>query len=280
MSNHCKTPSQSFIFADWPAPSGVKAVVTTRLGGVSQPPFDGFNLAQHVEDDFLAVEQNRSHLVDLLQAQSQSKLASLVWGSQVHGVDVVGLPLGDNSLESPIEADAFYTQTPLQPCLVMTADCLPVVFCSKQGDEVAVAHAGWRGLANGVLEQTLKQFKAPSSQIMAWLGPAIGKDQFEVGAEVRENFLAYSLDRNTLTKVENAFIESSNINNISPDGTHQKQKYMADIFALARIRLEACGVNAIYGGGECTVAQADRFYSYRRDGKTGRMATLIWFDQK
>lgn len=275
MPNNRETPSESLISADWPAPNRVKAFVTTRAGGVSQPPFNRFNLALHVEDNPQHVERNRSHLLDLLQIESKAPLASLVWGSQVHGIDVVRLPLPDDKVVSNIEADAFYTQTPLQPCLVMTADCLPVVFCSKQGDEVAVAHAGWRGLASGVLEQTLKQFTCTASDIMAWLGPAIGQRQFEVGAEVREAFLQTNQVNLKADDVQ-AQIKAAFI--LSPRSGAEKQKYFADIFALARIRLAACGVHAIYGGGECTVTNASQYYSYRRDGKTGRMATLVWFE--
>lgn len=268
---------KALIAADWPAPNNIKAFVTTREGGVSIPPFDGFNLAMHVEDNPEHVEHNRQILNDLLASHASKSLAPLVWGTQVHGVDVVELPLAAPSNLS-IEADSFYTQKANQPCLVMTADCLPVVFCSKTGDEVAVAHAGWRGLANGVLEQTLKQFKSPASEIMAWLGPAIGADQFEVGPEVRSAFLSFTHDLDVLGKIESAFTATPNAhsNSIGP-GSH-KHKYLADIFALARIRLNAFGISAIYGGGDCTVSQPDKYYSYRRDGKTGRMATLVWLD--
>jgi hypothetical protein len=262
----------SLISVSWPVASSVKAFVSTRKGGVSQPPFDGFNLATHVGDDIKAVMTNRQYLASALQTAADGDLAALVWGEQVHGLDVCSLPLvssqssaGDDDV-SP-QADAFYTDVPCQPCLVMTADCLPVFFCNKDGNEVAVAHAGWKGLAAGVLEATVAKFTAPPEQITAWLGPAIGPGKFEVGAEVRAAFC----DHPSASTAQREALAAA----FSPSAAG---KYQADIYALARIRLQGAGLQAIYGGGFCTVSEKDRFFSYRRDGETGRMASIIWFE--
>ncbi|MBK4773064.1 MAG: peptidoglycan editing factor PgeF, partial [Pantoea sp. Morm] len=205
------------------------------------------NLGAHVGDAETHVLQNRQYLKDkLLPAMPQ-------WLNQVHGQDVVRLPV-DNVIPN---ADAAITRESGVVCAVMTADCLPVLFCSDDGLEVAAAHAGWRGLCNGVLEQTLRQFRSPASEIHVWLGPAIGPDAFEVGAEVREAFMAHD------AQADAAF---------RPAG----DKYFANIWQLARQRLQAAGVHSISGSQRCTFTEADDFFSYRRDGITGRMATLIW----
>lgn len=237
------------ILPDWPAPASVKACSTTRHGGISEFPYDSLNLGTHVGDIAATVITNRQRLVE------QGQLPQMpVWLEQVHGTRVLHL---DGSAISDVQADAVYSRVTGQVCAVMTADCLPVLFCSLAGDEVAAAHAGWRGLCAGVLEQTMAQFNAAPSSIIAWLGPAIGPQQFEVGEEVKQAFI--DID----TQAAAAFI---------PAGT----KYLADIYLLARQRLQAVGIHAIYGGDHCTVSEKQLFFSYRRDGITGRMASLVW----
>lgn len=237
------------ILPDWPAPASVKACSTTRHGGISEFPYDSLNLGTHVGDIAATVITNRQRLVE------QGQLPQMpVWLEQVHGTRVLHL---DGSAISDVQADAVYSRVAGQVCVVMTADCLPVLFCSLAGDEVAAAHAGWRGLCAGVLEQTMAQFNAAPSSIIAWLGPAIGPQQFEVGEEVKQAFI--DID----TQAAAAFI---------PAGT----QYLADIYLLARQRLQAAGIHAIYGGDHCTVSEKQQFFSYRRDGITGRMASLVW----
>ncbi|MDX1810904.1 MAG: peptidoglycan editing factor PgeF [Gammaproteobacteria bacterium] len=244
-------PNESqFIRPDWPAPTCVNSASSTRLGGVSQPPFDSFNLATHVGDDIAAVESNRDRLVKQLNLPAKP-----VWLTQVHSDHVVQLPCNTG-----VEADAAYSNQPGQVCVVMTADCLPVLFTNKPGTEVAAAHAGWRGLVNGVLENTLQQFQSAPADILVWLGPAIGPAAFEVGDEVRQAFLK------SHSQTEQAFTAGKG------------DKWFADIYALAQIRLQAVGVTHIYGGGFCTYTDRERFYSFRRDGQTGRMASLIWIN--
>ncbi|MCW7550872.1 purine nucleoside phosphorylase YfiH [Photorhabdus sp. APURE] len=239
----------ALIFPNWPQPTTVKACSSTRLGGMSLSPYDSLNLGKHVGDKPDVVEQNRHILAKMAELPQPP-----IWLEQVHGTCVVrlnGQPLEDN------KADSVYTNIPGQVCAVMTADCLPVLFCSSAGDEVAAAHAGWRGLCAGVLENTIAQFKAKPNQIQAWLGPAIGAKKFEVGNEVLQAFTLQHAD------LSQAFI---------PVG----EKYLADIYLLAKLKLQSVGVNAIFGGDECTVSNKEKFFSYRRDGITGRMATLIW----
>ncbi|KMW73267.1 hypothetical protein TI10_09220 [Photorhabdus luminescens subsp. luminescens] len=239
----------ALIFPNWPQPTAVKACSSTRLGGMSLSPYDSLNLGKHVGDKPDVVEQNRHILAKMAELPQPP-----IWLEQVHGTRVVrldGQPLEDN------KADAVYTNIPGQVCAVMTADCLPVLFCSSVGDEVAAAHAGWRGLCAGVLENTIAQFKAKPNQIQAWLGPAIGAKKFEVGNEVLQAFTLQHAD------LSQAFI---------PVG----EKYLADIYLLAKLKLQSVGVKAIFGGNECTVSNKEKFFSYRRDGITGRMATLIW----
>ncbi|MGK3127472.1 purine nucleoside phosphorylase YfiH [Candidatus Pantoea formicae] len=236
-----------WIIPDWPAPQRVQACSTTRHGGVSVAPWDSLNLGAHVGDSESHVMQNRQRLTDdVLPAMPQ-------WLNQVHGQDVARLPAN----ESVPNADAAITRELGVVCAVMTADCLPVLFCSDDGKEVAAAHAGWRGLCNGVLEKTLAQFHCPAHYIHAWLGPAIGPQAFEVGAEVRKAFMAHD------AQADAAF---------RPVG----DKYFADIWQLARQRLDAAGVRSISGSPRCTYTESANFFSFRRDGITGRMATLIW----
>lgn len=237
------------ILPDWPLPAGIKSCSTTRSGGVSLPPYDSLNLGPHVEDDALAVARNRKAL---MVAAGLPQMP--VWLEQVHGTRVLrleGQPLAD------LCADAVYTNVPEQVCAVMTADCLPVLFCSQAGDEIAAAHAGWRGLCNGVLEQTVAAFTAKPGAISAWLGPAIGRQQFEVGPEVRAAFIT---------------VDSTAAAAFAPHGDN----FLADIYLLARQRLLRAGVCAVFGGDRCTFSEKSHFFSYRRDGVTGRTASLIW----
>lgn len=234
------------LLPDWPAPECVRSCTTTRQGGISLPPFDSLNLGTHVEDEPRAVAENRRRLEVLLGC-------SPAWLQQVHGVRVVEA----EPQRVPL-ADASWSATPGVACAVLTADCLPVLFCDRDGTRVAAAHAGWRGLAGGVLEETLRALALPPDQVLAWLGPAIGVQAFEVGGEVRDAFIA------SHAQADRAFVPSPNTG-----------RFLADIYQLARIRLAACGVDAVYGGGCCTVNDP-RFYSYRRAPRTGRFASLIW----
>jgi len=243
--------STVFLKPDWPAPTLVGALVTTRIGGVSAPPYAGFNLAAHVGDAPSAVTANRN----LLQ-QYLTGLNAPQWLQQVHGTQVaVAHPDGKER-----RGDAVITDRLNLPCAILTADCLPVFFCDQSGDQVAVAHAGWRGLAAGVLEAVLARFVAPSSEIIVWLGPAIGPKHFEVGASVRDAFVEVAPD------MARAF------------SAHRSApgQWFANLYQIARYRLQKQGVTCISGGDFCTYADAERFYSYRRDGLTGRMASLIW----
>lgn len=238
---------------EWPAPANVRAACTTRMGGVSKPPWDSLNLGGHVGDVPQHVGVNRKRLADRLALDP----GSIGWLSQVHGTGVTELPA-----EAMPVADASVTDRPGEVCAILTADCLPVLFCNRDGTRVAAAHAGWRGLCDGVLEAVVSRFGASGSDVMAWLGPAIGPRHFEVGPEVREAFV-----------VKNGCASDA----FSADGARPGH-FMADIYRLARQRLEAAGVHEIYGGTLCTVSDPGRFYSYRRDGRTGRMASLIWLD--
>jgi YfiH family protein len=238
--------SGSLLLPDWPAPATVRACVTTRVGGVSVAPFDTFNLGDHVGDSPAAVAENRRRL-------SERHGIRPAWLSQVHGVHVVAA----DPARQP-QADASWSATPGIACTVMTADCLPALFTDRAGTRVAAAHAGWRGLANGVLEATVASLNVPAQDMLVWLGPAIGPSAFEVGEEVREAFVAQHPGASA------AFVPGA-----------RPGKLMADIYALARLRLSAIGVNAVYGGGLCTATDA-RWFSYRRAARTGRFASLVW----
>jgi YfiH family protein len=238
----------SFIEPDWPAPSNIKAYTTTRQGGASQMPYDSFNLADHVTDNPIDVQANRQRLIAQLALPNEP-----CWLTQVHGVEVV-----EANIPQPI-ADAAYSITPNTICAVLTADCLPILICNRAGTHVAAIHAGWKGLAAGIIEETIKTLNLPGEELLAWLGPAIGPNTFEVGPEVRNLFLQHD------PHAELAFHPSKN------------GRWLADIYQLARLRLFSSGVTAVYGGDFCTYTDTDRFFSYRRDGeKTGRMASLIW----
>lgn len=235
------------ILPDWPAPPNVKSLMTTREGGVSSAPWASLNLGDHVGDDPAHVAANRARLRAQLPAEPG-------WLRQVHSARVAELGRDANP-----EADASFTREQGQVCAVLTADCLPVLFCDRAGSVVAAAHAGWRGLADGVLEATVAAMQVPPGEILAWMGAAIGPRAFEVGDEVREAFIRRHAEAAA------AFVPQP-----APG------KWLADIYQLARIRLGHAGVQAVYGGGRCTFSEAERFYSYRRDGVTGRMASLVW----
>lgn len=237
--------------ADWPAPEWVRTCVTTRQLGSSQGPWKGFNLGDHVGDDPVHVAANRAELARELGC-------SPAWLTQTHSTDVV---LAEPAVTA--EADALWTEQPGVACTIMTADCLPVLFCDRAGTRVAAAHAGWRGLLSGVLENTLQTLAVRPQDVLAWLGPAIGPQAFEVGAEVRTAFIEADV------QAASAFVPSARAGH-----------YLADIYLLARQRLQAQGVTAIHGGGYCTFNDPLRFYSYRRDGQTGRMASLIWLQPR
>ena len=239
----------TWLTPDWPAPASAKACVTTRAGGVSLAPFDSLNLGDHVDDSPEAVAENRRRLTDRFSIQP-------AWLQQVHGIVVA--QADPNQVAT---ADASWTATPGIACTAMTADCLPALFCDRAGTRVAAAHAGWRGLAAGVLEATLDSLAVPPEDVLVWLGPAIGPQAFEVGPEVRETFVQQ------LPEAAQAFVPSQNAG-----------KFMADIYELARLRLAARGVTAVYGGGFCTVTDP-RFFSYRRSPRTGRFASLIWLER-
>lgn len=247
----------AFLHPDWqPAPANVRALSTMRSGGVSLGPFGdasgqgGLNLGLHVGDDAAAVQENRA----ILTAQCP---AAPVWISQVHGINVVDA----GKVEGIAEADASFTTQAGVVCVVQTADCLPVLFADVEGRVVGAAHAGWRGLLGGVLEQTVAAMRdAGAGELLAWLGPAIGPQQFEVGAEVRQAFTERD------AQAAAAF---------RPIGA-QPGKYLADIYTLARQRLGNAGGVHCFGGYNCTVTEIANFYSYRRDKTTGRMASLIW----
>jgi len=289
-----------WIKADWPAPPGVHALVTLRHGaGSSRPPYDHFNLGMRCGDDPAAVQANRAELITRCALPGAPH-----WLRQVHGVGVVrfdtgqvevgaaAMPAGhrrvvaDDAMFTATsrsrstaqlpearqfetqresdrapepEADAAVTSTPGVVLAILTADCLPVVFAARDGAEVAAAHAGWRGLADGVLEATVRAMDTPAADLLAWLGPAAGPQAYEVGQEVYEAFVIHDVQARA------AFTQ-----------TRPRRHWRVDLYALARQRLAAVGVVRVYGGGQCTLSDPQRYYSYRRDQRSGRMATLIW----
>jgi YfiH family protein len=238
-----------WIQPDWPAPPNVRAVSTLRTGGVSTGPYASLNLGSHVGDDPVAVERNRA-----LLREAVGLAVEPLWLNQVHGTTVVEVA----AQAMPPTADGAFALRPGLACAILTADCLPVLFCDREGTRVAAAHAGWRGLVGGVLSRTLDALAIPSSRLLAWLGPAIEQDAFEVGDEVRDQFIARDAGHAA------AFVGNA------------RGRWQADLYGLARRELEKLGVVAIHGGGERCYADTARFFSYRRDGRTGRMATIIW----
>jgi len=252
--------SESHINADWPVPRHVRAFTTTRGGpGVSLAPFDRFNLGLRCGDDPQLALRNRERLVSEFELPGAPQ-----WLQQVHGTDVVRIdPSASESSparQAPV-ADAVVTATPDTPLAILTADCLPVLFCNEIGSEIGAAHAGWRGLSAGMLEATVRAMYSPPEALLAWLGPAAGPQAYEVGAEVRAAFV--DQDPGAAT----AFVAT------------REGHWLVDLYALARQRLAAAGVTRVYGGGYCTISDAQRFYSHRRDQRTGRMATVILLER-
>lgn len=278
-----QSPTDHLQVPDWPAPVNVRAVQTTRQGGVSIAPYASLNLGDHVGDSSLAVARNRMLLNTVLPSEP-------VWLEQVHGIVVADADRAGGSCDTLLakpadcgssrnaatqalnsfavpfgggcrpQADACIARHPGSVCVVLTADCLPVLLCDKQGSVVAAAHAGWKGLAAGVIEATVLAMEVASDNLMAWMGPAISQSAFEVGEEVRAVFVDAD------PQAASAFIPIAS------------GKYLADIYALARRRLKALGISQIYGGDRCTYSEPDQFFSYRRDGVTGRQGTFIWLE--
>lgn len=237
-----------FIIPDWPAPANVKALQTTRAGGISTGSYASLNLGDHVKDNPLHVAHNRQSLSPFLPTEP-------VWLQQVHGIRVI-----DASTSSCLEtADASFSTRKEVVCVTMTADCLPVLLCDEAGTVVAAIHAGWRSLCDGVIEAAVEVMPGEASHLMAWLGPAIGPEAFEVGGEVRQQFIVHD------AQAEVAF---------RPHGN----KWLGDLYTIARQRLQSSGITRIYGGGRCTYSEPESFFSFRRDGDTGRMATFIWLE--
>ena len=237
------------IIPPWPAPPNVKAYSTTRIGGVSQGPYSSLNLAHHVDDNPDHVKENREIIKNTIPLPDQPH-----WLTQIHSNRVL---LADN-VQKYAPGDGTYTHTPNVVCAVLAADCLPILICNHHGTAVAALHGGWRGLADGIIENGIRAMGIPEHQLMAWLGPAIGPKYFEVGPEVKDRFVA--MDPNT-TK---AFTATNS------------GKYLANIYLIAQVRLNHFGIREIYGGNYCTYSEQERFYSYRRDGATGRMASMIY----
>lgn len=240
------------ILPEWPAPAGVRAAFTLRAGGVSRPPFDTCNIAAHVGDDPQAVGENRARL-----RASLALPAEPAWLEQVHGHRVVDLDR-QTALGSLGPADAAVTRTAGRVCAIQVADCMPVLFTATDGSAVGAAHGGWRGLAGGVLEATVQAMRTAPRELLAWIGPAIGQAHFEVGEEVRTAFL------------------EGDAGAAAAFTANDRGRWQGDLASLARRRMEALGITRIYGGGWCTYADSLRFFSYRRDGRCGRMAALVW----
>ncbi|MBB71556.1 MAG: hypothetical protein CMF50_04095 [Legionellales bacterium] len=234
---------------NWPAPANIHGFTTTRLGGVSEAPYDSFNLGDHVGDSEAHVSQNRQLLAECFNLPS-----SPIWLRQIHSPVCVKA----NASHLHNEADGSYSRTPGEVCAVLTADCLPILICNKQGSEVAALHGGWRGLFAGIIANALTMLDSSPEELLVWLGPAIGPNAFEVGPEVRDNFISL------IPTLAEAFKPGNG------------DRWYGDIYGIARQQCQALGITAIYGGNYCTVSTPDLFYSYRRDGTTGRMASLIW----
>lgn len=249
-----ETMMDSFIKPDWPAPPGIQAYTTRRYPGNSKRPYDSFNMGLHVGDNPSDVMNNRLHLTTMLSLPSDP-----IWIQQQHTTIAIQANEGNRNKI----ADASFTMQSNTICAVLTADCLPILLCNLEGTMVASIHAGWRGLCAGIISETLSAISMPPQTILAWLGPAISMQHFEIGAEVRHLFLKNDPD------TAHAFTES------------RPGHFLADLYAIARLQLKKQGVSAIYGGNHCTYSQVDQFFSYRRDGhQTGRMASLIWFTDK
>lgn len=265
---------------EWQAPASVRAAVTLRSGGASVAPYDTLNLGTHVGDEPAAVAENRRRVRESLRLPSEP-----MWLEQVHGTVVANL---DEPISGVVQADAAVTRQPGRVCVIQVADCMPVLFAARDGSAIGAAHAGWRGLANGVLESTVAAMRCDPATLVAWLGPAIGPDDFEVGDDVRYAFLN---DEKTSPLCEPDSSEPAAGRHVARHG-HQtsplhsrieaafvrntRQRWQCNLAALARLRLEALGITEISGGTWCTYSDRARFFSYRRDGRCGRMAALIW----
>ena len=245
------TPHPVFLDADWPMPESVGCVVSTRKGGQSTGSYDSLNLADHVGDQGDAVLANRK-----LVAAQYADIAQWQWLEQTHSADVHAV----ETARLPITGDGLVTKTRGLACCILTADCLPILLCNEEGSEVAAVHGGWRGLAGGIIGNTLDKMRSSPGSLMAWLGPAIASCHFEVGAEVREQFLA----GNPSAAIDAQF------------GPADQGKYMVDLYGIARTQLQQLGVDRIHGGGLCTYCDSEHFYSYRRDGQCGRMLSAIF----
>lgn len=244
--------SLDLIQPNWPAPKNVRAFVSTRLGGVSKAPYDSLNLGGHVDDDPEAVQENRERFAHAVGLEAES----IAWLEQVHGTDVLELNEVPSGL---LKADASTTMQSNLACVVMTADCMPLLMCDSAGKRVAAVHAGWRGMADGVIQAALSKFD-DLSEVMVYLGPTISQLGFQVGAEVKDQFVSIDADFDAAFLPEN-----------------ESDKLMCNLYAIARMILRKAGVSKVYGGGFCTFAQSERFYSFRRDGHvSGRMASLIY----
>lgn len=246
------------IAPDWPAPARVRSFISTREGGFSPAPYASNNFGLHVGDDPQLVEKNRAYLCEQLGLEKTPQ-----WLEQTHGINVVTAQ-PDGLVRT---ADGCYSDQPGQACAVMTADCLPVLLCDKQGSQVAVLHCGWRSLAKGICAKGIKKFKSPPQNLMAYLGPAISQPNFEVGIDVLEAFFKAARNPLHTDQIAAAFLPA-----------RRPLYFFADIYALARAELNALGVKDVYGGGACTFAESERFYSFRRDKVTGRMVSLIWLE--
>lgn len=253
------------IYPYWTAPKNIHAFTTTRIGGVSLAPFSSLNMSNRTDDNLEHVAENRKRIIQAQQIPNEPN-----WLNQTHSTIALDIskivlqtPTGLENTHQTLEADASYTNQPKQVSVVLTADCMPVLFCSKNGDEVASAHAGWRGLCYGILEETVKKFTCPTNDILAWMGPAISAKKFEVNIEVKQQFEKVDPD---------AKLAFTLINSI-------EQKYLADLYLIAKQRLYAKGIVNVFGGDYCTYTEQDKFFSYRRENTTGRMASMIWFEK-
>lgn len=243
--------THNYLIPDWPAPDNIRAFTSQRNGGYSQPPFDSFNLAPHVGDDPTTLSKNITKLIDELTLPHEP-----IWLNQVHGTTVINI--AQHTLGTRPEADACITQQPQTICSVLTADCLPILLCNQSGSEVAAIHAGWRGLLAGVIDATLEQMNSPMTDVLAWLGPAIGPGGFVVNDQIKVDFTQANPDNRS------AFIQTN------------ENEWHGNLYEMAKITLQRYGVTQIYGGEHCTFTETERFFSYRRHNTTGRMASLIW----
>ena len=249
-----KKTTFDYLIPEWPAPDNVQAAITLRSSGSSCVPYNHFNIASHVSDNPQQVALNRQQLIQQFKLQSQP-----LWLNQVHGTKIVDSTISD----CLPDADGCFSDGANRPCVIMTADCLPVLLCNQRGTKVAAVHAGWRGLCGGIIRNALKKFDV-NDVVLAYLGPAISAEHFEVGSEVLDQFLANAIGDEHRSKIDKAFVCSGS------------NHYFADLYALARAELEQNSVYKIFGGDFCSYGQPEQFYSYRRDKHCGRNASLIW----